>query len=1102
MTPKYLTIIVNSGMDTERDPKLDPIGTFASLENGSFDIEGAYTKRSGNRFLSTITFDGASLTGSVIRLTGSVTASNKLRALAVKDDELLMFNGAKLFSYSETGDAWVEKSGSFVATETSNFSVKSNSNLNLINNDVCVVGNYEFHAWAKLDITNQCSAYEWCVIDRQSRARIREGVIATAGQTYTGLLKCVQSQGWVYLLHSSLNDGSRIRVFCLRLSLAGGSGTLFDFFETTIVDQVVGMDLNFLFPTGFHQQQWDVIAVPGIDNKFFLTYVSSTLGPAAQWGKQCIIPVTTSNNASPSLAVTVGSITTISNTGEGHYKCTGLCAWADDKQNIYVAGNAGIISGTSISGLPKPSVSLINANTLAFRTRQSIISSSVWFDSNVYAGCYNPTTDKNTIYHSYAAPTFGSDGNVEVVDALMYKTEFQGTSSLATSVAANVASGTFLRQVSLASKPFYFSGSVYVPVAQYGKSNNCNFVLNDSGSVVSKILPVNSVGCKQFKPDFTYNTYRSAAYNPVVSDTCVVTTSDPDTFLLPVERQSDLTEFVNVEQTAFDARQQTLIQASVEELRFNGDNSYQSVPFRKSLLVPNSLLSVYDGVELAEVGFTGLVASSSFLSVTSSAGNIATGTYFYKFTYQSVDNNGYTYQSNPSQPFTVVNSGSSASRIFNIPTLHTTNKRNVTIVGWRTVDLETGGAGAGEIFSSFTPGQQPVTSSVDTDYTPITDNTTNSVLKTRPVLYSVSELRNNVVPVCSLLTTYRSRVVMAGDESDPTILWFSKKANASSAVSFNSGLQLRATDDNLPVTAIASLGNALIIFKQRFIYTYQGDGPDNAGGGTPFAAVQKISSDIGCSQPKSVVETPAGLIFLSSRGFYMLSSNGSLQHVGKSIERLTRNITISSAVLLPSKHEARFTVANSTTTWVYDYTVDRWHKHTHFASTADSVVWKDQHVRLTDTNVVMVETAANRYDGALANTCNTAVETGWISLSSLGLGECRLWKVWLQGEAKSDCTVTVQIFFDGDATLSETHTNTVTAMVAPSSPPGGGQPFPTGLNVTNQKCSMFKIRVSDSGVATGAPGDGYFGYQLAGIKLEVGSFGDKQPLAKGRHLSG
>ena len=143
------------------------------------------------------------------------------------------------------------------------------------------------------------------------------------------------------------------------------------------------------------------------------------------------------------------------------------------------------------------------------------------------------------------------------------------------------------------------------------------------------------------------------------------------------------------------------------------------------------------------------------------------------------------------------------------------------------------------------------------------------------------------------------------DKSNKGRVIYSKLFEDYIAPEYNPTLSINLGDER-DLTAIGKLDDKVVVFEPDDIHVIYGDGPDNRGQGQDFA-VHYISTDVGCTDQESVVETPIGLIFYSEpRGFYLLDRNLQVQFIGGGIEDTARGIDIISATLVRDRAEVRF----------------------------------------------------------------------------------------------------------------------------------------------------------------------------------------------------
>jgi hypothetical protein len=110
---QIVPINFSGGVDTKNDSKTVLPGKLLALENGVFQKGNRIDKRFGYDVLNT----------SVI---GSANEIETGAALGVYNDELNLYTGAKLYTYAESLDSWVDK-GNVASITTTNTPILVNS---------------------------------------------------------------------------------------------------------------------------------------------------------------------------------------------------------------------------------------------------------------------------------------------------------------------------------------------------------------------------------------------------------------------------------------------------------------------------------------------------------------------------------------------------------------------------------------------------------------------------------------------------------------------------------------------------------------------------------------------------------------------------------------------------------------------------------------------------------------------------------------------------------------------------------------------------------------------------------------------------------------
>jgi len=85
---------------------------------------------------------------------------------------------------------------------------------------------------------------------------------------------------------------------------------------------------------------------------------------------------------------------------------------------------------------------------------------------------------------------------------------------------------------------------------------------------------------------------------------------------------------------------------------------------------------------------------------------------------------------------------------------------------------------------------------------------------------------------------------------------------------------------------VASNGSFLCVFTPTSVFSITGDGPpENGGNGTEFSPPQLIVDGIGCVDKRTILQTPLGVVFCSSRGIEIIDKSGRLSFIGEPVQK-------------------------------------------------------------------------------------------------------------------------------------------------------------------------------------------------------------------------
>lgn len=172
---------------------------------------------------------------------------------------------------------------------------------------------------------------------------------------------------------------------------------------------------------------------------------------------------------------------------------------------------------------------------------------------------------------------------------------------------------------------------------------------------------------------------------------------------------------------------------------------------------------------------------------------------------------------------------------------------------------------------------------------PTSVNSMNFTIATEPTGGAVQmytsgfEQDNFPPPPCRSIASHNGRLFVIGDDDNQ--VWYSKPARAARAVEFTEAQTIPLPERG---TALASIGDRLVIFTTKAIYAIQGDGPGVTGvPADGFSRPLLISPDYGCVEYCAAGRTPLGIIFRGEQGLYLLTQGFSVEYIGGSVEDIT-----------------------------------------------------------------------------------------------------------------------------------------------------------------------------------------------------------------------
>ena len=351
------------------------------------------------------------------------------------------------------------------------------------------------------------------------------------------------------------------------------------------------------------------------------------------------------------------------------------------------------------------------------------------------------------------------------------------------------------------------------------------------------------------------------------------------------------------------------------------------------------------------------------------------------------------------------------------------------------------------------------------------DTAADATITNNETLYTTGAvLENNPAPPADFCFSGGNRIFLGGLEEKDEIA-YSKKQLFGESVAFNNLFRIRVSTglnfDKSPISAGGYMDGKIIIFRGQSIYFCQGDGPNELGLGS-FSEPEIISSDVGCEEPRSVVNMPLGLMFKSKKGIYLLSRGLAVSYIGAEIEAFNQ-YGVHSSTLAENYNEVRFYLNNGVCL-VYNYLFQSWSTFTD-QGTTDSDIWASNPVVIKSGKVQVETPNIFKDDGSFYS---MKYISPWLKMDLIQ-GFIRVYQLWLIGNFKSAhtlrCNVTTDYLDSPVEQYSLVYNSTDSAQ------------YQFQISLPNQKVESIKFEIYDSSHAVGSTGEAY---ELSNIQLEAG----------------
>lgn len=319
----------------------------------------------------------------------------------------------------------------------------------------------------------------------------------------------------------------------------------------------------------------------------------------------------------------------------------------------------------------------------------------------------------------------------------------------------------------------------------------------------------------------------------------------------------------------------------------------------RSTLIANGMLSMYDGDRTSEAAFN-VFPEGITVGVSVGGGTWAAGTYEFCAIYEWVDGQGQRHQSAPSPTVQAV-IPANATVTFVVPTLMLTQRTNVRHVLYGT---QPNGITMTRFGTLATPFEIPNNKAQYGSSTVVLEGppASNELLYSQPFVADTT-LPNDAPGPCSVLGIHQQRLWI--DLSDRVgDFRYSQQLISGIGIQFNEVLGGQLPVEAGRIVGFASLDEMVIILAERKLFRITGTGPSASGGYNNYSDPVEIPSDVGCNSSASVIVIPDGVMFRSSKGWYLLTRDLSVKYVGGPVKRWDADI-ITSVVLMEDRQEIR-----------------------------------------------------------------------------------------------------------------------------------------------------------------------------------------------------
>lgn len=447
-------------------------------------------------------------------------------------------------------------------------------------------------------------------------------------------------------------------------------------------------------------------------------------------------------------------------------------------------------------------------------------------------------------------------------------------------------------------------------------------------------------------------------------------------------------------------------------MEFSGSGLGRPVVFNGALQIPGAAHRAYDGKDVVEVGFfvdpeapVGLVLNSTGPP----HGLTPDSSYQYCTTWARIDAVGRVHRSAPSPASTIVTPTAAVDpnpsvngllytlRVtdthprYTVPQNQAVSATRIEL--WRTqADLD--------VFYLVGIFENDAVNDVVGQFD---DKLTDDEIQGNEILYTTSgELDNQKAPSVKSLHVFADRLfALTGDRS----VWHSKESAEGFGPEFSDEFRILTPGGDGAPTGLGSVDQTLVIFKRKRAYVTSGGGPDDKGAGA-FPRPLPLETDLGLIGPNSAVDVPGGILCETPEGRFTLTRSLAFEPVEG-----TDGYAVAAAGGVGSDARSMTALVTNGAVLVRDWQLGQWYAWTRAANGLAGVAvarWKNQIVIFQSDGTVLREITGQSFDAA-STPINEKVEFTYVALNN-----ARVYRLAVVGEILASTTLTETTTYNND----------------------------------------------------------------------------------------